>query len=100
MAQISVSTKKISARHRRLERLVKGFANHRRIQMLELLEKSPEMNLQEIADTLKVEMKTACEHLRKLTVAGLILKRYEGREVKHALSPKGFEILAFLNLQE
>jgi DNA-binding transcriptional ArsR family regulator len=92
----SVSQKVTSSRLLKLERMVKGFANHRRIQILELLAKEPELSLQEIAERLKIEMKTASEHLRRLAVAGLVMKRYEGREVRHANTARGNKVLEFL----
>ena len=85
------------ARTKRLERLVKGFANHRRIEILELLERHPEMCVNEISEKLQIEMKTASEHLRRLAIAGLLLKRYEGREVRHAITEQARSILAFLD---
>jgi len=84
------------ARSRRLERVVKGFANHRRIEILELLGKTPEMSVGEISAALEIELKTASEHLRRLTIAGLILKRHEGREVRHAVTRRAKQILTFL----
>jgi len=92
--------RKAGARSRRLERLVNGFANHRRIEMLELLGKKPEMSVGEISLALEIELKTSSEHLRRLTIAGLILKRHEGREVRHALTPRAQNILTFLRLLE
>ena len=55
--------RKAGARSRRLERVVKGFANHRRIEILELLGKRPEMSVGEISIALEIELKTASEHL-------------------------------------
>ena len=40
-----------------MERIVKGFANHRRLQVLELLNKEPELSVQEISEKLKSEFK-------------------------------------------
>jgi len=87
--------RKAGARSRRLERVVKGFANHRRIEILELLGKKPEMSVGEISLAKKIELKTTSEHLRRLRIAGLILKRYEGREVRHVLTPRARQVLKF-----
>jgi hypothetical protein len=35
---------------RELERIIKGFANHRRLQILELLGKKPELSVMEVAE--------------------------------------------------
>lgn len=85
------------SRTKRLERVVKGFANHRRIEILELLAVHPELCVSEICETLQIEIRTASEHLRRLVISGLVLKRYEGREVKHALTDKAHRILVFLD---
>lgn len=85
---------------RQLERIVKGFANHKRIQILELLENSPELSVQEISKELKINFKTASEHIRRLAIAGLVLKRNQGINVRHKLSPLGVSILKFLRILE
>ena len=85
---------------RRLERIVKGFASHRRIQMLELLQKSPELSLDEIATTLQINGKTASEHVRRLAIAGLVLKRHEGNLVRHKLTTHAQRVLKFLRILE
>ncbi|MEK7132862.1 MAG: winged helix-turn-helix domain-containing protein [Patescibacteria group bacterium] len=83
-----------------LERRVKGFANHRRIQILELLRKAPELSVYEIATKLKVNFKTVSEHVRRLAIAGLVLKRHEGNEVRHKLTLRAERILKFLRILE
>ena len=80
---------------RQIERVVRGFANHRRIQILHLLESRPELDVMEIADACGVQFRNASEHLRRLAVAGLILKQPKGNRVQHALSPRGRTALAF-----
>lgn len=85
---------------RRLERTVKGFANHRRIQIIELLENSPELSVQEISSELKINFKTASEHIRRLAIAGLVLKRSQGINVRHKLTAPGISILKFLRILE
>lgn len=85
---------------RQLEQIVRGFSNHRRIEMLDLLDKSPELSLAEIAQTLKINLKTASAHLRRLTVASLIMKRSQGRNIRHKLSDRGVSILTFLRTLE
>jgi DNA-binding transcriptional ArsR family regulator len=85
---------------RRLERVVKGFANHRRIQMLRLLEKRSELSLLEVCKHLGIGVKTGSEHARKLVLAGLVLKRSQGRWVRHRLAPQAADVLAFLRTLE
>ena len=81
---------------RRLERLVKGFANHRRIQMMRLLEQRPELTLLDICKVLRVGIKAGSEHMRKLALAGLVAKRYHGRWVHHHLTPRAEAVVSFL----
>ncbi|MBI2051218.1 winged helix-turn-helix transcriptional regulator [Candidatus Roizmanbacteria bacterium] len=85
---------------RKLERLVRGFSNHRRIQIMDLLDKNPELSVAEIAESLRVNFKTISEHTRKLAITGLVLKRNSGNSVRHKLSPRGQSILEFLRIQE
>lgn len=85
---------------RDLERVVRGFSNHRRIEILALLERAPELSVIEIADELGINFKTASEHIRRLAHAGLVLKRNEGAAVRHTLAPTGRSILKFLRTLE
>jgi hypothetical protein len=85
---------------RQLEPIVKGFANHRRIQMMGLLETHPDLSLSEVCSILRIGVKTGCEHLRRLAFAGLVLKRYEGRRVRHRLTTRALDILTFLRKLE
>jgi predicted transcriptional regulator len=81
---------------RQLERHMKGVANHHRIAILLLIEKSPGLTLEEISDVLKVNMKTISGHTYRLVQAGLLNKKYQGLSVAHSLSPYGKIIADFL----
>jgi DNA-binding transcriptional ArsR family regulator len=85
---------------RSLERIVRGFANHRRIQVMELLSQRPELDLAALARATGMNYKTASEHLRRLAVAGLVLKKAKGTHVLHAISPRGKSALKFLRTVE
>ena len=85
---------------RQYERVVKGFANHRRIEILSLLKINPELSLDEISTRLKINMKTASEHVRRLAISGLVLKRSEGNSVRHKLTRRAESILKFLRTLE
>ncbi|MBI5134221.1 MAG: winged helix-turn-helix transcriptional regulator [Candidatus Taylorbacteria bacterium] len=85
---------------RQLERIVKGFSNHRRIDILRLLAKRPELSVLDISTDLKINFKTASEHIRRLAIAGAVMKRSEGRAIRHALTPRGENILRFLRILE
>ena len=80
---------------RKLEQIVKGFANHNRLKILELLEKEPELCVGDISDKLKIGYENASDHIRKLAIAGLVMKRKEGPNVLHKLTDRARVILAF-----
>ncbi len=89
-----------STNYRRLERIVKGFSNHRRIEILELLQEEPELSVFEISEKLGINFKTASEHIRRLAIAGLVLKRSSGNAVRHKVTIRGQSILKFLRTLE
>ncbi|QQR50215.1 winged helix-turn-helix transcriptional regulator [Candidatus Nomurabacteria bacterium] len=82
----------------KLERTFKGFANHRRIEILFLLAKTPELSVDEIAKSLNVNFNTISDHIRKLAQTGLIMKRSDGRSIRHGLTTKGIAILKFCKI--
>jgi DNA-binding transcriptional ArsR family regulator len=86
--------------YHQLERIVRGFANHRRIKILELLEREPELSVDEISEKLDINFKTASEHIRRLAIAGLIMKRQRSLNVRHKLTDRGLSILKFLRILE
>lgn len=79
-----------------LERIVKGFANHRRIEIVELLKSKPELSLMEISKFLKINFRTASDHIKKLAVAGLVVKRSDGLNVRHKITERGIAVLKFI----
>jgi len=81
---------------RTLERIVKGFANHRRIQIMRLLERQPDLPLVQVCSSLRMSVKAGSEHMRKLALAGIVAKRCKGRWVLHRLAPPAQRVLAFL----
>jgi len=80
---------------RHLERIIKGFANHRRLEILELLRRNPELSVEEIAKKLSIGYLNASDHIRKMAIAGLVIKRSDGRNVRHKLTPRAVGILTF-----
>ncbi|MCE9517602.1 winged helix-turn-helix domain-containing protein [Candidatus Nomurabacteria bacterium] len=86
--------------NRELERIVKGFANHHRLDILELLYKKPELSVQEISDKLKSEFKNISAHINKMAIAGLLIKRSEGNMIRHKLTKRGKSILRFVRIIE
>ena len=82
--------------NKELELIVKGFANHRRIEILILLSKQPKLTVDQISELLEVNYKTVSEHTRRLYISGLVSKKYKGAAVLHELTPLGKRILKFL----
>lgn len=79
---------------RAAERVFKGVANHRRIEILRVLSGAGELSLREIADRVRVDYPTAGEHVRKLALSGLVSKRNKAQAVLHDLTPRGKRMLA------
>lgn len=82
--------------YRPLERLVRGFANHRRIQILELLKTTPELSVADVAERIHINIKTAGAHLVRLAIEGLVMKRNDGVSVRHKLTERAEHVLKFL----
>ena len=83
-----------------LERLVRGFSNHRRIEILFLLANEPELSVDEISEKLKIRFNTASAHLRVLTIAGLVMKKSHGVEIRHKITNRAEHVLKFLRIFE
>jgi DNA-binding MarR family transcriptional regulator len=81
---------------KQLERHFKGVANHRRIDILLLVNSKDGIILEDIAKILECNFRTVSEHTRRLVQAGLLNKKYRGREVAHSLSPYGQEFIRFI----
>ena len=81
---------------KQFERYFKGAANHRRIAILFVVGNDDGVTLEGIANTLDGNFKTISQHTRSLVHAGLLNKKYRGREVTHSLSPYGRSFLNFM----
>ena len=81
--------------YRRLERVVKGFVNHRRLEILDLLKVQPELSVDEISERLHAGYENTSDHIRKMAIAGLVLKRNEGVIVRHKLTRRAEDVLVF-----
>jgi predicted transcriptional regulator len=75
----------MAARERRQARMVAGLANHRRIEIVRLLMRSPTLCVNEVAAQCGIDQSTTVEHLHRLHEAGLVTKKSQGRRV--LLSP-------------
>jgi len=81
--------------YRQLERIVKGFANHRRLEIMDLLKRQPELSVDQISEKLSIGYENTSDHLRRMAIAGLVLKRNEGVIVRHKLTSRANDILVF-----
>jgi len=82
---------------RALEKITKGVANHRRLEILYLLYHSPGQSVSEIAEILEVNFRTASDHTRKLVNSNLATKRSDSVSVRHVLTNIGEKLLIFLD---
>jgi predicted transcriptional regulator len=81
-----------------LEYIVKGFANKRRINILFLLEQNPELSVSEVAENFNINFVSVSNHLSKMMSRGLVMKRNDKKEVRHALTRKGRKVADFLKI--
>jgi DNA-binding MarR family transcriptional regulator len=81
---------------KQLEAIIRGFANHHRIAMLQLLAARPGLTLDGCAKALGMNVKTASEHLRRLALVDMVDKAQDGREVHHTLTARGHAAVAFV----
>jgi DNA-binding MarR family transcriptional regulator len=82
---------------KKLEACFKGIANHRRIEILLLVQKSKGITLDQIATKLNCNLKTVSEHTRRLVQAELLEKCYHAQSVAHFVSPRGKKLIAFMD---
>jgi len=79
-----------------LERHFKGMANHWRIDILLLIDKNDGISVDQITQEVKGNFKTISQHTHYLVQAGLLRKKYQGRQVIHSLSPYGKNFVNFI----
>jgi len=89
---------KMSLNYKKIEKITKAFANHRRIQILELLDNSQGFSVDDISKKLNVGFFTISDHIRKLADAGLIDKKNKGRFVINSINKRGKCILSFCKM--
>ena len=71
------------------ERIFKGLANHRRLQILRILQNRGPVSLDKVAEICGIQAPTACEHARKLRLAGLVFRRRLRRCIHLELTERG-----------
>ena len=88
----------MALKYKKIEKVVKGFANHWRIKILNLLNKNPDLSVEQIAENLDANFITTSVHIRKLADAGLVAKKYKGGFVLHTLTKRGQDIITFCKM--
>ena len=89
-------TRKSPKTAKQMERHLKGVANHRRIDIILLVAKEEGITVEGLAEALNCNYTTLSIHVAKLVQAGLIDKKYQGRNVAHSLTPYGKTFVSFL----
>ena len=84
---------RMATNYRKLERAVKGFANHNRLRIMDLLKREPELSVDDVAEKLGIGYMNASDHIRKLAIAGLVMKRSDGKCIRHKLTPRADMVL-------
>ena len=79
-------------------KLAGGLANHRRIEMIRLLQERGSLCVEEVAVECGVQVSTASEHARRLHETGLIKKRAEGRRVRLFPTRRAATLLSTIDL--
>jgi predicted transcriptional regulator len=88
----------MSSRDRGRARMVSGLANHRRIEIVRLLQRHTSLCVDEVAALCKVSQPTAVEHVRRLHESGLITKKSKGRRVMLSATKSAATLLRTVDL--
>lgn len=79
-------------------KLAGALANHRRIEIIRLLQAKGSLCVEEVAGECGVKVSTASEHARRLHETGLIKKRAEGRRVRLYPTRRAATLLGTIDL--
>lgn len=90
----------MAVNYRKIEKVTKAVANHRRIQILDLLKSNGGLSVIEISSKTRGNIKTIDAHVNRLFGVGMITKRTAGNRVYHTITKYGISILEFLRKQE
>lgn len=73
-------------KEKELERILKALANRRRLAILSFLQKKKEANVGEIAETIRLSLKSTSRHLAVLSGADILDREQRSSEVFYRLS--------------
>jgi len=85
---------------KRMERVFKGVAHHKRARILEFIAKENNTTLWQISQGLDIKFRNASHHTEIMQKAGLIEKQYVGRSMMHFLTPYGQKVYNFMKTLE
>lgn len=75
-----------------------GLANHRRIEIIRMLQARGNMCINEVAAECRIDVATASQHAKRLHEAGLVKKRAEGRKVQLHPTRRAATLLGTIDL--
>ena len=75
-----------------------GLANHRRIEILRLLQTHGSLCVNEVATECRIDVATASQHAKRLHEAGLIKQRARGRRVDLFPTKRASTLLGTIDL--
>jgi predicted transcriptional regulator len=78
--------------------LAGGLANHRRIEIIRVLQDRGTLCVNEVAVECGIDVATASEHAKRLHAAGLIKKRADGRRVQLFPTRRAASLLGTIDL--
>lgn len=71
-----------------MERVLKALANRRRLAIAQLLKRHHELSVGEIAEKIRLSIKSTSRHLRVLAAADLVEKDQRGLQVFYRLAQR------------
>lgn len=80
-----------------MERILKAFANKRRLAIVKYLKKTKQATVGDIAGVIKLSFKATSRHLRVLADADIVEKDQRGLRVWYALSPTRHHIAKYIS---
>lgn len=79
-------------------RIAGGLSNHRRIEIIRLIQERGTLCVNEIAGECRIDIATASQHVKRLHEAGLVKKRASGRKVQIYATRRASTLLGALDL--
>jgi predicted transcriptional regulator len=78
--------------------IASSLANHRRIEMIRLLQTRGSLCINELANECRIDVATASQHAKRLHEAGLVKKQARGRRVQLYPTRRASTLLGTIDL--